>query len=87
MLFVDQLNLRSSPAPITPRSRGRGFLDFDDLEVARQLTLLENEWFKQIQPTECLNQAWIRDKSAAPNVLVAATTIGNLMRKDMQHDQ
>jgi hypothetical protein len=57
-----------SPIPNRPRTKQAGFFDYDELEVARQLTLMEFDWFKQIQPTECLNQAWTQSKSDAPNI-------------------
>lgn len=43
----------------------------DPEEVARQLTLIEHEWFTKITPTELLGQAWTKsDKhTKAPNVL------------------
>jgi len=56
-----------SPVPNRPRSNAK-FLEFDDLEIARQLALLEFEWFKQILPTECLNKAWVDDRTNAPNI-------------------
>lgn len=51
---------------ITPLSK---ILEFHPLEVARQLTLLESNYFVQIQPRECLNQCWSKDKANAPNML------------------
>jgi len=56
------------PPPNRPRGKYKGFFDFDDLEVARQITLMEFEWFSQIQPTEFLSQNWVQSKSDAPNI-------------------
>jgi len=44
-------------------------LDLHPLEVARQLTLIEAELFRNIRPRECLNQAWNKDPDRAPNIL------------------
>lgn len=44
---------RGSPLPPT-----FNVVDIPPLEVARQITLLEEALFKAIQPRECLNQAW-----------------------------
>jgi hypothetical protein len=35
-------------------------LDYDPLEIARQLTLLDYETYAAIEPTELLNQAWCK---------------------------
>lgn len=53
---------------------GSGFLrilDFDPLELARQITLIEFEMFRSIKPTEFLDQAWLsKDKEKlAPGIL------------------
>lgn len=47
------------------------FLVFNTEEVARQLTLIEHEWFTKITPTEFLGQSWTKkDKQTkAPNIL------------------
>jgi len=62
------------PTPLLPKGDslgGYGLLDLHPVEVARQLTLIESHLFKQIQPKECLNQAWNRPalKPQAPNIL------------------
>ena len=46
------------------------FFECDELEIARQLTLLDFAHFRQIQPRECLGQAWSKkDKDIlAPNI-------------------
>lgn len=40
--------------------------DFDDEEIARQLTLVDFRLFSNIQPNEFLNQAWVKQR--APNI-------------------
>jgi len=51
---------------LTPLSK---FMEIHPLELTRQLTLLESSYFRQIQPRECLNQCWNKDKANAPNIL------------------
>jgi len=50
---------------------GLRVVDFDPLELARQITLIEFEMFKTIKPTEFLDQAWLsKDKEKlAPGIL------------------
>lgn len=51
--------------------KGNNLLDFDPLEIARQLTSMEFDTFVNINPRECINLAWMtrnRD-SEAPNVV------------------
>jgi len=47
------------------------FIDLDEAEIARQLTLIEFDFFSVIQPSELLNQAWNKPKlrHRASNVL------------------
>jgi hypothetical protein len=48
------------PPSILPKTIAMGLsvFDFDPLELARQLTLIQWEVFVAIQPSECLNQSW-----------------------------
>jgi len=59
------------PPPLLPKGGCSDLLDVEPLEVARQLTLIESHLFKQIQPKECLDQAWNKThlKRNAPNIL------------------
>jgi len=47
------------------------FTDFDPLELARQMTLIEFELFKAIKPTEFLDQAWLNKEKEklAPGIM------------------
>ena len=46
-------------------------MELDEEEIARQLSLMDWEYFSKIKPTELLNQAWSKPKlkHRAPNVL------------------
>ncbi|KAL6047267.1 Guanine-nucleotide dissociation stimulator CDC25 [Balamuthia mandrillaris] len=52
-------------------SRNLTFNDMDELELARQMTLIEFDIFQQIKPSELLKCAWSKAKlkSRAPHVL------------------
>ncbi|KAL6054788.1 Son of sevenless 1 [Balamuthia mandrillaris] len=58
-------------------------LNWDPLEVARQLTLIEYNLYKSIKPQECLNQAWTkkatRDTNAA-NIMAMITRFNAVSR-------
>ena len=47
------------------------FMNFHIEEIARQLTIIEFDFFKAIRPWECLGQSWTKkDKEQkAPNIL------------------
>jgi hypothetical protein len=38
------------------------FFELDDLEIARQLTIIDYHLYARIKPTEFLNQAWTKHK-------------------------
>jgi hypothetical protein len=64
------------PTPKIPRNLNSGnlnFMDVEDEEIARQLTLIDYEYFAAIKPTELLNQAWNKPslQSRCPNVMAA----------------
>lgn len=46
-----------TPAPLIPKSTKQlKLVDIDPLELARQLTIMENKLFSKIRPMECLNR-------------------------------
>ena len=49
-----------------PKFQPSTIFDFDDEEIARQLTLMDLALFQNIQPTEFFGQAWVKQK--APNI-------------------
>lgn len=65
---------RKLPQPVVSARVTEGapftFADLSSLEVARQLTLLNHESFRLIEPRELLNQGWSRDdrETRSPNV-------------------
>ena len=54
--YLVPAKLVNAPIPINPNSSN--LLDFDPLELARQMTLLDSNLFKQITPKECVGQRW-----------------------------
>lgn len=51
----------STPPPIVPKNMKKlKFLDIDETEFARQLTIIESRLYAKIRPTECLNKTWQR---------------------------
>ncbi|KZV68790.1 ras GEF [Peniophora sp. CONT] len=62
------------PTPIVPRSnRKPKLLEFDPLEVARQLTIIENNLFLKIKASECLTRSR-EQKGASDNISAAIET-------------
>lgn len=73
----------SPPAPILPRvplGRNLRLTDISPIELSRQLTILESQYFQRIKAVECLNKSWGGDKdwSEAPNVRVAILTANRM---------
>lgn len=52
------------------KKKSKNILDWPALEVARQITLIDFNIFKKIEPKECLNQAWNSKnrETQAPNI-------------------
>ena len=65
----------SVPVSITPKP-GSQFIDFSDVEVARQICLLEFEDYRQIHPTECMGQSWTKKNKAE-----LAPSIGRMIKR------
>jgi len=67
------INSTKAPKPLVSQNPKEVFTleTAPELEIARQLTLIDFEKFKSIQPRECLNQAWSKkDKEKrAPNII------------------
>eukprot|EP01121_Diplochlamys_sp_Union-15-3_P001341 TRINITY_DN11168_c0_g1_i1.p1 TRINITY_DN11168_c0_g1~~TRINITY_DN11168_c0_g1_i1.p1 ORF type:complete len:471 (-),score=56.73 TRINITY_DN11168_c0_g1_i1:49-1263(-) len=64
----------SAPDPIEPKLSPNGTFVISEthpLEVARQLTLIEYNLYKNIRPSECLNNSWNKDGKEvnSPNII------------------
>ena len=62
---------KAPPFTLLPKASQYCLMDVDSLELARQVTLLEFDYFKQLRAKEFLKQGWTKkDKEArAPNLL------------------
>jgi len=58
------------PAPILPKKKEFTLLEIDPIELARQLTLMDERLYSQIRPKEFLKQAWAKKdhETRAPNL-------------------
>lgn len=77
--FGDQ----EAPRPNVPKnifSPTLSWLDIDEEELARQLTLIEFDTFYRIQTSELLQQSWIKPKlkHRAPNVIAMISRFNNV---------
>jgi hypothetical protein len=55
----------TAPPPIIQKnifSKTVSFLDINEIEIARQLTIREHKIYKKIKPYELLNQSWNKEK-------------------------
>mmetsp|Transcript_34688 Transcript_34688/g.87212 ORF Transcript_34688/g.87212 Transcript_34688/m.87212 type:complete len:1018 (-) Transcript_34688:186-3239(-) len=68
-LTFTQTVIATPPKPITPKVDSPSFLDVNPTEFARQLTLLEHDAYRAINPWEFLKQRWAKKKDQAPNIL------------------
>jgi son of sevenless-like protein len=64
------VDLQKAPKPIISNLNNPSILSIDPLEIARQLTLIDERMFQSITPSEVLNQAWTKPKKAelSPNI-------------------
>jgi len=72
--IVDYQFNTSAPQPEVPKnifSRTLSFYDIGDLELARQLTIIEFDLFSVIKPRELLHQTWKSNdaETCSPNVI------------------
>ncbi|KAG0338682.1 hypothetical protein BG004_007120 [Podila humilis] len=72
------LNLSTqAPQSIIPRNLKRiRFMDLDPLELARQLTIMEANFYNRIRPGECMGKAWM---STDPDEASKAANIKKLI--------
>eukprot|EP01120_Amphizonella_sp_Union-15-10_P005793 TRINITY_DN1761_c0_g1_i3.p1 TRINITY_DN1761_c0_g1~~TRINITY_DN1761_c0_g1_i3.p1 ORF type:complete len:579 (-),score=109.34 TRINITY_DN1761_c0_g1_i3:37-1773(-) len=59
------------PAPVIPVGQITDLLQISTLELARQMSLRDEEIYHSIRPRECMNQAWNKPdlKDTCPNML------------------
>lgn len=92
--------MASTPVPksiIPTVTSNLTLVDMDPIEIARQITLIEFEVFKAISPTQCLNQAWIKQnkQDIAPDVLkmirfsndISAWVYTEILKRDTPKDR
>jgi len=69
----------SDPPPDIIKPKGALILEnLDPLELARQLCVFEQELYRDIEPKECLNQAWNKNREQAPHILNLISFFNNL---------
>jgi hypothetical protein len=64
-------NSHPPPPPCLPKTMENiGILEFEGLEIARQMTLIQWELFHAIKPSEFMNQSWNRKQyhHLSPNI-------------------
>ncbi|KAI0235731.1 hypothetical protein L0F63_005550 [Massospora cicadina] len=64
-------NPRYAPPPLLPKNLAKiRLLDLDPLEIARQLTIMDSNYYNKIKPTEFLNKSWSRkDNNGYVNIM------------------
>jgi len=60
----------SEDAPESYFPKSNLFEEFNEIEIARQICLYEQELYQQIEPKELLNQSWNKKKENSPHVLL-----------------
>eukprot|EP01095_Lingulamoeba_sp_RSL-Kostka_P015181 TRINITY_DN689_c1_g2_i1.p1 TRINITY_DN689_c1_g2~~TRINITY_DN689_c1_g2_i1.p1 ORF type:complete len:611 (+),score=170.69 TRINITY_DN689_c1_g2_i1:46-1833(+) len=69
--IFESMVMDNPPTPVLPKDWNTSFLDLDELEIARQLTISESHLYAEIKPEELQDLAWSKAKlkHRAPNVL------------------
>jgi son of sevenless-like protein len=80
LLNKQKIGVLNAPPPVLPSSDPDTWklLDLDPLEIARQLTLTDYEYYYKIQPKECLNQSWTKKQDISPNILALVKRFNQL---------
>jgi son of sevenless-like protein len=53
-------------------------LEWPSVEIARQMTLIEADLFRKIEPKECFGLAWSKNKDMAPNLVQISERFNNV---------
>lgn len=63
--------MNNAPRPIAPKKIDCTFLDFDALELARQITLMDHALLVKIRPREFTDSNWIKGAKdlKSPNLI------------------
>jgi len=77
----------AAPAPLLPKAKTFSvyapfeLLAWPSKEIARQITLTEYDYFKKIEPKECLSGAWTKPskKLFAPNIVALTERWNNMV--------
>ncbi|KAJ3442011.1 guanine nucleotide exchange factor [Anaeramoeba flamelloides] len=81
ILHLQLQSTQEMPKPILPKELGEiSFAALDRIEFARQITLIEFDLYRKIQPKECLKQGWTKkDKDArTPNIVKLTNYFNNM---------
>jgi len=78
------MSLDPQPVPIIPKtSKKLKLLEFDPLEVARQLTMIECQLYMKIRPSECLMRSREHKSENHDNIAAIIVTTNKV---DGRHD-
>ena len=78
------MSLDPQPIPVIPKtSKKLKLLEFDSLEVARQLTMIECQLYMKIRPSECLMRS--REQRSENHDSIAAIIV-TTNKVESQHD-
>jgi len=79
VMFSEEIKPAILPKGFTPYGKFN-LLEWSSLELARQITLMEYEYFKKIEPKECLSGAWSKKNKylLAPNIVALTDRWNNM---------
>ena len=72
--------LASADETELPPGVSLSLFDVDPLEIARQLSVMEMEIYRNIEPYECLNKAWSCSADDAPHIITLARRFNTISR-------
>lgn len=82
LLNKQKVVVHNAPPPVLPDpnipTENWQLLDLDPLEISRQLTLIDYEYYYKIQPKECLNQNWTKSSDVSPHILALVKRFNQL---------
>lgn len=80
MFREDEKTIPIYPKGFSPYAAKFNLMEWSSLELARQITFMEAEYFKKIQPKECLSQGWAKKSKylLAPNIAALTDRWNNM---------